>query len=53
MWFSYTLIILLLLGTGLTLGRIDQPRKPTTAGDALFSVVLNVGVVIGIIHYYL
>jgi len=53
MWFSYTLVILFVLSAGMSVGQIDQPRKPITFGVAWVSMIVNIALAIGVIYYYL
>jgi len=49
---KWTLVIMMLFGTGITVGKVGEPRKPITGGQALFSVVFNFLLVAGILIYW-
>ena len=44
-WLRILLTVLFTFGTVTTLSMIDQPRKPTGAGEAILATIINAGVI--------
>lgn len=49
---KWTVVVLMLFGTGVTVGKVGQKREPITSGQALFSLIVNVTLVAGIVYFW-
>ncbi|MFE3202234.1 hypothetical protein [Embleya sp. NPDC059237] len=48
-WFLYALIGYVALGTLLVLAAIGKPRQPITNGTAMYVVLVNAAIIVGLV----
>lgn len=51
-WFAWVLVGIISLNALATVGMIDEPRQPISKVTAMFTVVVNALMVVGILKYF-